>query len=176
MDKRTVVVPVSVMAKNVDSLNASFIDEEKDLNNGAIIAAGDYSKEQVYKTAEVSDLHNLWMVFSPEDTIITDANGNEYKFGINDPRNFTNVKGKVFSAFRPQVGDKILMTAEGFDSEVNQDYAIAEAGKNTLKVAEAAAEGLSFKVIDKEAYISIGGATNIGSQRVAAYLLECVAI
>lgn len=176
METRTVMVPTLVAAKNVDSLNASFIDADKDHNNGEIIAAGNYGKDQVYETAEVTDLHNLYMVFSPEDTIITDAMGNEYKIGIQDPRNFTNVKGRVFSAFRPQVGDKVLLTAEAFDAEVTDDYAVAEAGKNTLKVANAPVDGLSFKIIDKETYVSIGGATAIGSQRVAAYLLECVAI
>lgn len=171
---KTVLVPTLVAAKNIDSLNASFIDTNADYDNGAIIAAGDYSKEQVYSVAEVEDLHNLYMVFSPEDTIITDAMGNEYKIGINDPRTFTNVKGKVFSAFRPKVGDKVLMTAEGFSGSAD-DYAVAEEGSNKLKFASAAVDGLSFKVIDDAAYITIGGATAIGSQRVAAYLLECVA-
>lgn len=171
---KTVLVPTLVAAKNIDSLNASFIDTNADYDNGAIIAAGDYSKEQVYSVAEVEDLHNLYMVFSPEDTIITDAMGNEYKIGINDPRTFTNVKGKVFSAFRPKVGDKVLMTAEGFSGSA-ADYAVAEEGSNKLKFASAAVDGLSFKVIDDAAYITIGGATAIGSQRVAAYLLECVA-
>ena len=172
---KTVLVPTLVAAKNIDSLNASFIDLEKDIDNGMVFSAGNYSKEQVYDVAEVSELTNLYMAFSPEDTIITDAMGNEYKIGINDPRTFTNVKGKVFSAFKPQVGDKILITAEGIEGSLN-DYAVAEAGNNKLKFAAAAVEGLSYKVIDKNAYISIGGAAAIGSQRVAAYLLECVAI
>lgn len=173
--KNTVLVPTLVAAKNIDSLNASFIDTENDIENGMIFAAGDYSKEQVYEVAAVTAITNLYMAFSPEDTIITDSMGNEYKIGINDPRNFTNVKGKVFSAYRPQVGDKILMTAEGVEGTLS-DYAVATAGKNKLQFADAAVEGLSYKVIDKDAYISIGGATAIGSQRVAAYLLECVAI
>lgn len=172
---KTVLMPTLVAAKNVDSYNASFIDMENDIENGAIIAAGDYSEEQVYEVAEVEELHNLFMVFSPEDTILTDGTGNEYKIGINDPRTFTNVKGKVFSAYRPQVGDKILISAEGIEGTAD-DFAVAEAGKNKLQFASAAVEGLSYKVLDDSAYISIGGATAIGSQRVEAYLLECVAI
>lgn len=172
---KTVLMPTLVAAKNVDSYNASFIDTENDIENGAIIAAGDYSEEQVYEVAEVEDLHNLFMVFSPEDTILTDGAGNEYKIGINDPRTFTNVKGKVFSAFRPQVGDKILISAEGIEGDA-ADFAVAEAGKNKLQFASAAVDGLSYKVLNDSAYISIGGATAIGSQRVEAYLLECVAI
>jgi len=172
---KTVLMPTLVAAKNVDSYNASFIDTENDIENGAIIAAGDYSEEQVYEVAEVEDLHNLFMVFSPEDTILTDGAGNEYKIGINDPRTFTNVKGKVFSAFRPQVGDKILISAEGIEGDA-AEYAVAAAGKNKLQFASAAVDGLSYKVLNDSAYISIGGATAIGSQRVEAYLLECVAI
>lgn len=172
---KTVLVPSLVAAKNIDSLNASFIDASNDYENGAIIAAGDYSKEQVYEVAAVSGLHNLFMVFSPEDTIITDAAGNEYKIGINDPRTFTNVKGKVFSAYRPQVGDKILISAEGIEGTAD-DFAVAAAGESKLQFASAAVDGLSYKVLDDSAYISIGGASAIGSQRVAAYLLECVAI
>ena len=172
---KTVLVPTLVAAKNIDSLNASFIDNTNDYENGAIIAAGDYSKEQVYEVAAVSELHNLFMVFSPEDTIITDAAGNEYKIGINDPRTFTNVKGKVFSAYRPQVGDKILISAEGIEGTAD-DFAVAAAGESKLQFASAAVNGLSYKVLDDSAYISIGGASAIGSQRVAAYLLECVAI
>lgn len=172
---KTVLMPTLVAAKNVDSLNASFIDTENDIENGAIIAAGDYSDEQVYEVADVEELHNLFMVFSPEDTILTDGAGNEYKIGINDPRTFTNVKGKVFSAFRPQVGDKVLISAEGIEGDA-AEFAVAEAGKNKLQFGGAAVDGLSFKVLKDDAYISIGGATAIGSQRVAAYLLECVAI
>ena len=170
---KTVLVPSLVAAKNIDSLNASFIDDTNDYENGAIIAAGDYSKEQVYEVAAVGeDLHNLFMVFSPEDTIITDAAGNEYKIGINDPRTFTNVAGKVFSAYRPQVGDKILISADGIEGTA----AVAATGESKLQFDSAAADGLSYKVLDDSAYISIGGASAIGSQRVAAYLLECVAI
>jgi hypothetical protein len=39
---KTVLVPSLVAAKNIDSLNASFIDNTNDYENGAIIAAGNY--------------------------------------------------------------------------------------------------------------------------------------
>ena len=40
---KTVLVPTLVAAKNIDSLNASFIDLEKDIDNGMVFSAGDYS-------------------------------------------------------------------------------------------------------------------------------------
>ena len=175
MNEKIVLIPSLVAAKNVDSYNASFI-ADKDIDNGMVFAAGAYSDEQVYTLAEIGeDLHNIYMAFSPEDTIITDAMGNEYKIGINDPRTFTNVAGKVFSAYRPQVGDKILISAAGIEGTA-ADYAVVAAGKDKLQYADAAVEGLSYKVLNANDYMSIGGATNIGSQRVAAVLLECVAI
>ena len=176
MNERIVLIPSLVAAKNVDSYNASFIDASNDIDNGMVFAAGDYSKDQVYEVAAIGeDLHNIYMAFSPEDTIITDAMGNEYKIGVNDPRTFTNVKGKVFSAYRPQVGDKILISAAGIEGTAN-DFAVVAAGKNKLQYAAAAVEGLSYKVLNDSDYMSIGGATNIGSQRIEAVLLECVAI
>ena len=101
--------------------------------------------------------------------------GNQYKIGLNDPRNFTNSKGLVFSAYRPQVGDKILISADGIEGTAD-DYAVVAAGETKLQYASAAVSGLSYKVLDDSAYISIGGASAIGTQRVAAVLLECVAI
>ena len=97
------------------------------------------------------------------------------KIGINDPRTFTNVAGKVFSAYRPQVGDKILISAAGIEGTAD-DYAVVATGENKLQYASAAVEGLSYKVLNSSDYISIGGATNIGSKRVEAILLDCVAI
>lgn len=175
MNEKIVLIPSLVAAKNVDSYNASFI-ATTDIDNGMVFAAGDYSDEQVYDVAAIgTDLHNIYMAFSPEDTIITDAMGNEYKIGINDPRTFTNVAGKVFSAYRPQVGDKILISAAGIEGTAD-DYAVVATGENKLQYASAAVSGLSYKVLNADDYITIGGATNIGSQRVAAVLLECVAI
>ena len=173
---KIVLIPSLVAAKNIDSLNQSFLDASNDYDNGMVLNAGAYdSASQTYTPDAISDLHNVFMAFSPEDTIITDSMGNEYKIGINDPRTFTNVKGKVFSAYRPQVGDKILISAEGIEGTAD-DFAVVAAGESKLQYASAAVSGVSYKVLDDSAYISIGGATNIGSQRVSAILLECVAI
>lgn len=173
---KIVLIPSLVAAKNIDSLNQSFLDTTNDYDNGMVFSAGAYdSANQTYTPAAISDLHNIFMAFSPEDTIITDAMGNEYKIGINDPRAFTNVAGKVFSAYRPQVGDKILISAEGIEGTAD-DFAVVAAGESKLQYASAAVSGVSYKVLDANDYISIGGATNIGSQRIEAILLECVAI
>nr|DAK84766.1 MAG TPA: hypothetical protein [Caudoviricetes sp.] len=175
---KTVLIPTLTAAKNVDIYNASFISTT-DLDNGSVFGKGELTESgsQVYKvtTPATGSLSGLWMACSPEDTIITDAAGNQYKPGINNPQTFTNVANVVFSGFKPQVGDLILMTADGLDGEIGDNtYVVAENGSNKLKPATAAITGLSFKLVETS-YISIGGLNAIGSQRVPAYLLECVA-
>ncbi|MBR0369314.1 MAG: hypothetical protein IJH63_01160 [Methanobrevibacter sp.] len=175
---KIVLIPSLVAAKNIDSLNQSFLDSSNDYDNGMVFKAGAYdSAKQTYTPAAIGsgELHDVYMAFSPEDSIMTDEMGNQYKIGLNDPRNFTNSKGLVFSAYRPQVGDKILISANGIEGTAD-DYAVVAAGETKLQYASAAVSGLSYKVLDDSAYISIGGASAIGTQRVAAVLLECVAI
>lgn len=175
---KTILIPTLTAAKNIDSLNRSFI-AEVDLDNGSVFGKGDLStdadKTQVYEveTPATGALTGLYMAFSPEDVVLTDDLGNQYKVGTLDPRAFTNKAGVVFSGFKPQAGDLVLMSADGISGDA-ADYAVAADGENKLAFADAAIEGLSFKVIETT-YISVASASNIGTQRVPAYLLECVA-
>ncbi len=114
------------------------------------------------------------MAFSPEDVVLTDELGNQFKVGTLDPRAFTNKAGVVFSGFRPMLGDLILISADGIEG-TKDAYAIAAAGKNKLQFSAEAGAGLTYKVVETT-YISVASANKIGSQRVTAYLLECVNI
>lgn len=175
---KTILIPTLTAAKNIDSLNRSFI-AAVDLDNGNVFGKGDLStdtdKTQVYEveTPATGALTGLYMAFSPEDVVLTDDLGNQYKVGTLDPRAFTNKAGVVFSGFKPQVGDLVLMSADGIDGTAD-DYAVAADGEVKLAFASAAIAGLSFKVVETT-YISVASASNIGTQRVPAYLLECVA-
>ena len=175
---KTVLVPTLTAAKNIDIYNASFISASA-VQNGSVFGKGAQTDNgsQVYNitTPATGSLSGLWMAFSPEDTVITDAAGNQYKPGINNPQTFENIANVPFSGFKPQVGDLVLMTAEGFSNVIGSNtYAVAKNGQMTLEFAAAAITGLSFKVVETS-YISIAGVNAIGSQRVPAYLLECVA-
>lgn len=173
----TVLEQTLTAAKNIDTLNGSFI-HTADLPNGSVFTKGDKSSAQVYEVAGVASgaLDNLWMASNPVDVVLTDAIGNQYKPGILDPRAFTNKKGLVFSAFKPQKGDLITMTGEGFANayDAQKLYANATAESNKLTFGETQTQNaLSFKVVEVT-YISIASASALGSQRVPAYLLECV--
>lgn len=173
---KSILIPTLTTAKNVDALNRSFIGEV-DLDNGNVFGKGELSananESQVYEATAPAELTGLWMAYSPEDVVLTDGLGNQFKVGTLDPRAFTNTAGVVFSGFKPQVGDLVLISADGIEGEAAA-YAVAAAGSNKLKFAADAVEGLSFKVVETT-YISVASANNIGSQRVTAYLLECVA-
>lgn len=174
---KSILIPTLTTAKNVDALNRSFIGEV-DLDNGNVFGKGELSasanESQVYEaTTPEEELTGLWMAYSPEDVVLTDGLGNQFKVGTLDPRAFTNTAGVVFSGFKPQVGDLVLISADGIAGEAAA-YAVATAESNKLSFAAAAIEGLSFKVVETT-YISVASANNIGSQRVTAYLLECVA-
>lgn len=166
-------------AKDVDIYNGSFIYEDADLNNGSVFVKGDEVSEQVYgiELPATGSLNNLWMASSPVDVILTDATGNQYKPGILDPRAFTNPAGLVFSAFKPQVGDIITLSAEGISGNYNDTMLYVNAADGESKLAFSAtqaSDALSFKII-KPTYISVASANAIGSQRIVAYKLECVA-
>ena len=166
-------------AKDVDIYNGSFIYENADLNNGSVFVKGDEVSEQVYgiELPATGSLNNLWMASSPVDVILTDATGNQYKPGILDPRAFTNPAGLVFSAFKPQVGDIITLSAEGISGDYNDTMLYVNAADGESKLAFSAtqaSDALSFKII-KPTYISVASANAIGSQRIVAYKLECVA-
>lgn len=166
-------------AKNVDIYNGSFIYENADLQNGSVFAKGDEYSEQVYEIAAPAEgsLKGLWMASSPVDTILTDAIGNQYKPGILDPRAFTNPKGLVFSAFKPQVGDIITISADGIEGTYDDTMLYVNAADGEFKLefgTTQTSNALSFKVI-KPTYISVASANAIGSQRIVAYKLECVA-
>lgn len=173
---KSILIPRLVAAKNIDSYNRSFISET-DLDNGSVFVKGDLStdadKTQVYETVQpTTTLTGLYMAFSPEDVVLTDDLGNQFKVGTLDPRAFTNKAGVVFSGFKPSEGDLILISADGIEGSAD-DYAVAANGKDKLQFASAAGTGLSYKVVETT-YISVASASNIGSQRVTAYLLECV--
>ena len=177
----TVLIPTDIAAKNIDSFNRSVVANE-DVDNGAVfqlngISADEKQGEVFNYAAPAADagLKDLWMAYSPE--VVVTVSGDFKAKGIDsDPRNFTNIAGVPFDAFKVQVGDLVKLTAEGFANSYDDatPYAIAVAGSNKLTWAAAGIAGLSFKLIKREPVII--GAGNIGSNAVDGYILECVSI
>jgi len=121
-----------------------------------------------------SNMDGLWMA-SEENCNTTVSGTYQYKGLNDDPRNFYNIGGNVFSAFKPQVGDVIELSADCFVNTFSS-HTHANSGSNvyTLYWDSAVGSGsrMSFLYL-ATTYFSIGtGAIN--NQRVDAYKLVCV--
>lgn len=172
-----VLIPSAIAAKNIDIFNRSVIVSGSDVDNGNVLQLGaksvNYGEQEVFVATPNSGssfLSGLWMAYTGEEIPITDS---RYKGLDPDPRSFFNPSGKVFSAFRPQVGDIVTLTA---DAVTGGSAAFVNAAPGALKLAFGASQtagALSFKVL-RTTYISIGTGA-IDSQRTVAYELECIA-
>jgi hypothetical protein len=177
-----VLVPSMIAAMNIDSLNRSVLSASA-IDNGNVFAMGaEYTSASLALTEvfaisqpTAGSATGMWMAYSGDEIVLTDA---KYKGLDPDPRNFYNAAGKVFSAFKPQVGDIVVLTADGFSNTFSSHtYATGQADSYQLLWTtgdSGSAGGLTYKYI-ATTYISLatGG---IDSQRVAAYKLECVKI
>jgi hypothetical protein len=175
-----VLIPNSIAATNIDSLNRSVVDVA-DIDNGNVFIMG--TKSTTAGLSEVweisvptsgAGLQNLWMAYSGDEIVVTDA---RYKGIDPDVRNFYNAAGKVFSAYKPQVGDIITLTDDAIldayggvlDTHINAN-ASWELQWGTSQTASV----LSYKLLAVK-YISLATGA-IDDQREAAYVFECIAI
>lgn len=179
-----VLIPEAIAAMNIDSLNRSVIDygaSASAIENGNIFAMGDKhtsgSLTEVFEIAQptAGSPADVWMAYSGDEVVLTDS---KYKGLDPDPRNFRNDANKVFSAYKPQVGDIILVTADAFSNSFSAGTTTHAAGQaDSFELVWTIAEsttGLCYKYLQTK-YISLADGS-IGDQRITAYQLECVNI
>lgn len=177
-----VLVPNMIAAMNIDSLNRNVIDygaTASNVDNGNVFemvsqhTSGSYSEVWEIQQPDSASSTDLWMAYSGDEVVLT---ASKYKGLDPDPRNFYSASNTVFSAYKPQKGDIITLTADAFsNSYSSHTYAMTVADAFTLTwTNDAPTAGLYYKYIDT-VYISLatGG---IDNQRVTAYKLECVSI
>lgn len=105
------------------------------------IADGTIGTQRVtaYEFEVTDNSTGMWMAYSPEIVTVVSATGKKYKGLTPDPREFTNISGEVFSAFKPQVGDIITLTAEAITgTKGSNTFVVAANGAYTLAWASAA--------------------------------------
>jgi hypothetical protein len=176
-----ILIPNAIAAQNVDAWirnarSASIVE------NGNIVVLTERSTtsgESEVFMAEIpaaSDpgLTGVWMVCDPE-LVWTGS----YRGLDPDVRNFRVAVGKVFTVFKPQLGDIITLTADNFSG--------AKASSNVYGNATDSTGGLKLVWGDTQTgsvfsvkwlattYISIGSGA-IDTQRVTAYKLEVVGL
>jgi hypothetical protein len=167
-----VVIKTAVQAYNIDAYNRTAVCSE-DIANGSVFELLKYSEadgeEMVWEaTAPAADTaKGLWMATSPEVVITKGFDGSVYKGLTPDPRAFVNIAGHMIDATFLAVGDMIEMTADGIEDAADKDYLVVDAGKFTLKAADAATTGLSLRKVGTSR-LHIGQA-GIAKSAVATY-------
>ena len=113
----SVLIAGEIAAKNIDSLN-KFGKADFPVGNGHVVALGNKSnvkgENDVYNVnipANDADLASgiFYMVNEPVNVLV---NG-KYSGLTDDPREFNIPDGKVFTMYKPMVGDEIAITVDG---------------------------------------------------------------
>jgi hypothetical protein len=170
-----VMIPVAIAATNVDAWNRSCISQTTDLENGglcALLTKSSTTGEAELWTATVpatADIMKDWIVYDPELVWTSSYRGLDP-----DVRNYYVVTGRTFSAFKPFVGDLLLMDADCFTGAkgVNTFANATNAQVQFVWGATQSASCIALSYVATQ-YISIGTGA-MDNQRVTAYLMEVI--
>ena len=171
----SVLIAGEIAAKNIDSLNKFGKATDFDVENGHVVALGDKSNEKgendVYNVKDsatatlATDI--FYMVNEPVNVLV---NG-KYSGLTDDPREFNIPAGKVFTMYKPMIGDEVVITKDGLaGKKENETYVYVVPANDTTKLTWAANidnVSLAYKYVG-ETYVSIG------NERVTAYRFICV--
>ena len=174
-----VIVTSKIAATNVDAYNRAVVSATA-LENGFVFRLETLSttsgESEVWQaTAPATSapgLTELWMLYEPEVVLTAD----KYKGLDPDPRNFILPIGEIGSAFKLQVGDVVLMSADAltgtkstntFANAVNADFQLTWGSSQVSSV-------VSMRLMETTT-ISIG-LGSIGTQRITAYKMEVLAL
>ena len=176
-----VLLASDCVANDVNSKRRS-VKSADDIDNGNVFSLSAYTgtdgEREVWaavKPATGAGLTNLYMA---------DGKGIVYtsgKYGNIDPEigNAYNIGGgEAFTAFKLEVGDIVVLTAEalGTGAGAGSAYVVATNGTYALTWAAAAISGVSLKLQSTE-YLSIPRSGAIGStQRITAYRFSVEAL
>ena len=118
MAKHGVLIESMIQAKNIDALNRSVISTV-DVDGGNLIAltAPTVKGEDRWTASAPASgtLGGLWIAYNPS-VKYTEVNGKMYAGLSADPRDYTNIKNHTFDAFKPKVGDEIIVTIDDVDA------------------------------------------------------------
>ena len=181
MAKHGVLIESMIQAKNIDALNRSVISTV-DVDGGNLIAltAPTVKGEDRWTASAPASgtLGGLWIAYNPS-VKYTEVNGKMYAGLSADPRDYTNIKNHTFDAFKPKVGDEIIVTIDDVDETGAQATAgdILESKNGQTKFTRVAggtatSGSTAFKV-EWIGYVNFPQA-GIGDEKVKVYKAICV--
>lgn len=133
------IIESHIEAQNIDKLNRS-VKCADDVHGGALIAlapSGVKGNEVWTATKPASGaIKDLWIAYNPEVKYLK-INGKKMSgWGISkDIRDYTNIAGEIFDAFKPRIGDEIEFSADCVDTPntvVADDILESKADQYTL--------------------------------------------
>ena len=164
----SVLIAGEIAAKNIDSLN-KFGKANFAVENGHVVALGEKSTAKneafVYTVKKPANLATdiFYMVNEPVNVLV---NG-KYSGLTDDPREFNIPAGKVFTMYKPMVGDEVVITVNGIDGNKNIYIAPDDDTTKLTWTDDITGVSLAYKYVG-DTYVSIG------NERVSAYRFICV--
>jgi len=185
MTDHAVLVPNAIASLNVDAYNRP-AKSASDVDNGNIViltgksaTAGESEVWTAVVPSTSNGLTGVWMA-NGEELSLTISGNSTYK-GLNpDPRQAYNVAGKVFSVFKPQLGDIITITADGLagtyiaNTTTHVNATDSTGGLKPVWGNSQTSNVFSMKLLGVT-YISLADGS-IGNQRVTAYQFVVVGL
>lgn len=173
---KNVIIQRAVAASNLDSFNRT-VKHSVDVDNGDVFVLNTYStidgEDEVWTVENpTANSKNLWMAYSPEVVITEDATGQHYVGLTKDPRAFTNIKNKVFDAFKLNSGDLIEMTGEGYTGIETSAFLNVDVNLKLIPSATASATGAYLRKVKKSVLRLNDG--SVGGGMIPTYIFEVV--
>lgn len=169
----SILIAGAIAAKDVDSLVKSAKNDLNAMENGnifyingnsAVSGEGEVVLAATPVTATLgTDV--FYMVNDPINVLVNSI----YSGLIDDPRDFNIAAGKIFSAYKPLVGDEIILTADGLAGTKGSNSYIIPANGALELTWGAAISGVSLAY----QYVSSQNIP-IGNTRVVGYRFRCV--
>ena len=178
-----VIIESRIQATNIDALNRTAQTESTDVAGGGLVAlASSETQGNDVWTATVpsSTLNGLWVAYNPAEHLT--KVGDKVFAGLSkDPRDYTNIGGRPFDVFKPQIGDEIVITADcvastDVDSVVAGDFLEAVDGETTFARVAAGTGATSGSTAFKVEWVGSVEfpKANIGIDKVKAFKAVCV--
>ena len=179
----TIIAETRISAYNIDADNRSCVHSTADVDGGNLIhlTASTTAGDDVFvaSTPTAQTLGGLWMAYNPS-VRLTEVNGQYYAGLSADERDYTNLKGRVFDAFKPRKGNIIALSLEDIDasgaSAVAGDILESKASQTKLQRIAAATGATSgstaFKIlrVETQPYPQAG----VGMEMAKKFIVECI--
>jgi len=174
-----VIIPNAIAAQNVDAWIRSAYSASVDFDNGnAVIltglsaVAGQGEVWTAVAAENSTGITGVWLAYEPE-LVWTGS----YRGLDPDVRNFYNAATRVFTVFKPQIGDIITLTADAINGTIGANTFLNcnDTGKKELAWAATIGSAQFAAKLLATTYISIGSGA-IASHQVLAYQFQVVAV